>query len=224
MKTNIKCPCCEEVYSVEKTLIGELVKCENCGTTFTASKISILSSLQRDSSGNQTNFLPQNPVENPLSGSEYSGTGGLWGWIKAFFDFKIMITPSFVRISFTLVFISGLLVILVWPFKIGFMRYVYWDDFNKILGYLVMVLIEIPLFALILHVIYELTMIPFSILNTLLEIRNRLNENSAPTNKSVLTCVQEIRDKLDEKTFITSKSILQCLLEIRDKLDEKTRG
>ena len=135
-----------------------------------------------------------------------------------------MITPSFVRISFTLVFISGLLVILVWPFKIGFMRYVYWDDFNKILGYLVMVLIEIPLFALILHVIYELTMIPFSILNTLLEIRNRLNENSAPTNKSVLTCVQEIRDKLDEKTFITSKSILQCLLEIRDKLDEKTRG
>ena len=221
MKTKIKCPCCEEEYSVDKSLIGELVKCENCGTTFTASRTAPISPLQNDSSRNQTPFLPQDPVENPLS--EYSRTGGLLGWIKAFFDFKVMITPSFVRISFFLVFVSGMLVILVWPFKMGFMRYVEWYDFSKILGYLVMVLIEIPVFAFVLHVVYELTMIPFSILNTLLEIRNRLDEKNSVTGKSVLTCIEEIRDKMDEKSFVTSKSILQCLLEIRDKMDEKNK-
>ena len=220
MKTKIKCPCCEEEYSVDKSLIGELVKCENCGTTFSASRIANKSPLQKEPSSNQTAFLPQDPVENPIS--EYSGTGGLWEWIKAFFDFKVMITPSFVRLSYALVFLSGVPAILVWPFKMGFMRDAYWDDFAKIIGYVVMVLIEIPAFALVLHIIYELTMIPFSILDTLLEIR-RLNEKSSVTSKSVLTCLQEIRDKMDEQSFVTSKSILQCLLEIRDKMDEKIK-
>lgn len=222
MKTKIKCPSCEEVYSVDKSLIGELVKCENCGTTFTASRTAYMFPLQNDSSKSQKTFLSQDSEENLLS--EYSGTGGWWGWIKAFFDFNVMITPSFVRISFSLILVSGILVILIWPFKMGFMSYADWDDFSKIIKYLVIALIAIPVFALVLHMIYELTMIPFSILNILLEIRNRLDEKNSVTGKSVLTCIEEIRDKMDEKSFVTSKSILQCLLEIRDKMDEKEKA
>ena len=42
----------------------------------------------------------------------------------------------------------------------------------------VFLFVGIPLLALLLHTIYELTMIPFVILETLLEIRNKLDEKT----------------------------------------------
>lgn len=146
MEMEIKCPNCEEVYSVDKSLIGELVKCENCGTTFTA-------------------------VENPLS--EKDRTNGIEKWINDFFNFKVMITPSLIRLEFLLLFISASVSSLVYPFQIE-NRSITW----RILMSAVFLFVGIPLLAILLHTIYELTMIPFVILETLLEIRNKLDEKA----------------------------------------------
>ena len=37
MKTKITCPCCGQEYDIDKSIIGQTVKCEECETTFTAS-------------------------------------------------------------------------------------------------------------------------------------------------------------------------------------------
>ena len=39
MKTKITCPCCGQEYDVDKSIIGQVVKCEECGTTFTATTV-----------------------------------------------------------------------------------------------------------------------------------------------------------------------------------------
>ena len=96
-----------------------------------------------------------------------------------FFNFKVMVTPDFVRISFMFLFASESLSALALPV-------LYLKDktdistVNKIifyhLFYLFIVIVVIPLLALILHAIYELTIIPFSILDTLNEIKDKLDD------------------------------------------------
>ena len=177
MKTKIKCPCCEEVYSVDKSLIGELVKCENCGTTFTASRITNISLPQKDSSKPQKTVSPQNAGENPSS--EINNTNGIEKWINDFFNFKIMITPELIKAEFYLLLFCGSVSALVYPFQLED-RSIMW----RIMLCVLLVFLGIPVLALTLHTIYEFTMIPFVILETLLEIRNKLDEKQgAERNK-----------------------------------------
>jgi len=54
----------------------------------------------------------------------------------------------------------------------------------RIMLCVLLVFLGIPVLALTLHTIYEFTMIPFVILETLLEIRNKLDEKQgAERNK-----------------------------------------
>ena len=39
MKTEITCPCCGQEYDIDKSIIGQTVKCEECGTMFTATTV-----------------------------------------------------------------------------------------------------------------------------------------------------------------------------------------
>ena len=92
-----------------------------------------------------------------------------------------MITPSWVRISFFLDFVIGVLFITIWPIK-NIDRFINVNDSKQIVAfalvYVLDVLLGIPLLAVILHMVHEMTMIPFSILNVLLEIRNKLDKKT----------------------------------------------
>lgn len=95
--------------------------------------------------------------------------------------FKIMVTPSWVRISFLVEFIIGSVFILIQPLRM--INYIVRTSDTKqtmflVVSYFVIVFLGIPALAIILHMVNELAMIPFSILNTLLEIRNKLDEKA----------------------------------------------
>lgn len=202
MESRIKCPNCGQEYVIDNSFIGQTVICEKCGTKFTARKIAAASptpnaspnsilfnpkkpktyslppKYSRQRQANSTAVSPD-PIENPPA--DYYSTNGIWNWITAFFKFKIMITPSWVRISFFLDFVIGVLFITIWPLK-NIDRFINVNDSKQILAFALIyaldVLLGIPLLAVILHMIHEMTMIPFSILNVLLEIRNKLDKKT----------------------------------------------
>ena len=149
METKIKCPWCSQKYTVDSSIIGLTVTCNVCGENFEAKKQSI---------------FPQN-VNVSLNGN----------WISDFFDFKIMVTPFLVRVNFLFLFIGGTIAIIILPFNYT------WEKIDTplfILLYFIYLVITIPLLALTLHAFYEWTMIPFSILDVLKEIREKLDEKA----------------------------------------------
>ena len=94
-------------------------------------------------------------------------------WIKDFFDFKVMMTPTLVRLSFLFIFVGSSLAILAFPFKADNM-----STGSRFLLFFVILLMGIPIWAIFLHTLYELTMVPFLILENLTEIRNKLDEKT----------------------------------------------
>ena len=158
METKIKCPWCSEQYTIDKSVIGQKVKCEVCGETFTAGDKKI------DFGRHSSNYSTTSKGNEDFSEK-----------IKDFFDFKIMVTPFFVRNNFLFLFIGGTIAIIILPLNYT------WEKINTLLFiflYFVYLVIAIPLLALTLHAFYEWTMIPFSILNILKEIRNKLDEKT----------------------------------------------
>lgn len=221
MEWKIKCPWCNQEHIIDSSCIGKNVKCKSCDQEFKARITNVGSPLansfvnhtrfdsppkktinvqQNKNCQHQSSITSSNPTRNPQIKSYRANK--IWIWVQNFFDFKVIVIPAFVRGSFLLLFVSGTISILVYPFndlceKVDERKIS--DILFFVMCYFALLFVVVPLWALVLHAFYELTMIPFLILDTLHEIRN----------------------KLDEKAFITSKSILQCLLEIRDKLDEK---
>lgn len=203
METKIKCPNCGQEYVIDNSFIGQAVNCEKCGTKFTARKLAAVSPApnalpdsilfnpdltNRTTPSSQcppkqpTSFSPSFPLE--LSVSDHEESKETWNWVKAFFDFKIMVTPSLIRMSFLFVLILGAIAILIIPFRLpswGF-QHIYLEDTKEIfifaIKYMAVIILGIPLYALILHIVYELTMIPFSILDVLKEIRNKQDKDT----------------------------------------------
>lgn len=179
METKIKCPWCDQEYTVDSSLVGQTVKCEICEKRFTA-RNTLFNSLPSNSVQNKKSFYASsNSIKNPSSKKKRDNTG--WKWIADFFDFKIMVTPVFIRMSFIFLFIIGSCVILIYPFVTiwkNFGTKSIWSILLFGLGYVIYAILSIPLFAVISHTFYELTMIPFSILNVLTEIRNKLDEKT----------------------------------------------
>ena len=186
MKTKTKCPWCDQEYFVDSSLIGRVVKCGTCDKEFFAKNDATVSPLsnhylfaskkQKTNTGSsnkstrRTFFSSQDPVENALS--EKNGTNKINQWIKDFFDFKIVVTPTLVRLSFLLDFIGGSFCAL-W--------YILENEDGLLVQFLLGMLaflVVIPAGALMLHYLYELTIVPFSILDTLKEIRDKLDEKT----------------------------------------------
>ena len=187
METRTKCPYCSEEYIVDDSTIGHLVMCKSCEKSFIARKFVAVSppqiSLPNSSSFSSNNAktdsqLPSPPQKQQSSVAskgkkqlDHECSTKTRNLIKDFFDFKIMIIPSLVRLSFLFFFIISSLAALAYPFKTANI-----STAGQILLCVVIVFIGIPVWALILHAFYELTIIPFSILDTLNEIKNKLDE------------------------------------------------
>ena len=92
-----------------------------------------------------------------------------------------MVTPSLVRTFFVLFFVVGALVLLIWPIVL-MRKSIDVNETGRIvesaLVYIVYIILGIPLWAIILHMSYELLMIPFLILNTLQDIQNKMDKNT----------------------------------------------
>ena len=198
MEWRIKCPWCDQEHVVDSSMIGHIVKCKGCDKIFKAGKTTVVSPPPRptpyffDFQKTKTNTVPSNKNNNQKNtfvpsdsigapSENYHRYNRNWNWINDFFDFRTIVIPTFVKVSFFLLFISGSISILVYPFN-GLGEKV---DTNKIgqimlfvLFYFVLVVVVIPLWAIVLHALFELTMIPFLILDTLYEIRNKLNQTT----------------------------------------------
>ena len=179
MEIGIKCPWCNREYTVDTSIIGQTVRCISCDKLFKAESISSRSISSYMIERMKSACFPDNSIEYSSSDDEDSNETG--NKISDFFDFKIMVLPFFVRLSFSLEFIAGSFAILILPFI--YLKQII-DVNNPVhimlfaLGYLMLVIIGIPLTAIILHTFYELTMIPFSILDVLKEINNKLDEKT----------------------------------------------
>ena len=199
MKLRTKCPNCGQEYLVDSSVIGLTLRCRHCDKDFTAAKIcpepskpnssgfyNGIDSSPKATSSTRPNFVfnqqtstvsslkkNKKPKKQVNNGSDNSALN----WIGDFFNFKVMITPSLIRLEFLLLFIGGSVSALVYPFQTE-NRSIMW----QILMCVAFVFVGIPLWAVVLHTFYELAMIPFVILETLLEISNKLDEKNKELN------------------------------------------
>lgn len=197
MEVKIKCPWCDQEYTVDSSFVGQTVKCEICEKDFKA-RNDLFNPLPTNSnqkkkpihSSSNSNknppskksfwfdqgFEAPNSNKNPPSPKKDNARDNAgWKWIADFFDFKIMVTPFLVRVNFLFLFIGGTIAIIILPFNYT------WEKIDTplfILLYFIYLVITIPLLALTLHAFYEWTMIPFSILDVLKEIREKLDEKA----------------------------------------------
>lgn len=179
MEVKIKCPWCGREYTVDSSIIGQVVKCISCDKLFKAESISSTAMPSDIIQQMEPGYSHKDSIEN--SSSEAYRKKPIGNVIEDFFDFRIMVTPFFIRTSFVFLFLGGSYFVLRYPFV------TIWKDLDTknpwsiilfCLGYVVYVVLGIPLFAVILHALYELTMIPFSILDVLKEIREKLDEKA----------------------------------------------
>lgn len=191
MEVRIKCPNCGQEYVIDNSFIGQAVNCEKCGTKFTARKLATASPTPNVSehlfSPSTTSFSsPSKPtahqnLQSPVYSLKPGDQVGIWSWVKDFIDFKIMVTPSLIKISFILFFVVGALALLITPIVLMW-KNIDVNETGRIvkfaLLYIVYNILGIPLLAIILHMSYELLMIPFVILNTLLDIQNKIDKNN----------------------------------------------
>ncbi len=182
MELRTKCPYCGQKYDIDDSFIGRTVKCECCYNEFVVektfrafrqSKPSAKTSV--DSLPKENNYSPKgrSPNTGTKTSADYNRTAKVENWIKDFFDFRVMITPTLVRLSFLFFFVGSSLAILAFPFKADNM-----STGSRFLLFFVILLMGIPIWAIILHTLYELTMVPFLILENLIEIRNKLDETT----------------------------------------------
>ena len=179
MELRTKCPYCGQKYDIDDSFIGRTVKCECCYNEFVVEKTFRAFRQSKPSAKTSVDSLPKEtnnaPTEHsPNTGkktmADYNRPGKVENWIKDFFDFKVMMTPMLVRLSFLFIFIGSSLAILAFPFKADNM-----GTGSQFLLFLVILLVGIPIWAIILHTLYELTMVPFLILENLIEIRTLLS-------------------------------------------------
>lgn len=169
MELRTICPYCGTQYVVDDSFIGHTVRCEYCDEEFTAEN------NDANSLPKENNYSPKgrSPNTGTKTSADYNRPAKFENWIKDFFDFKVMMTPMLVRLSFLFIFIGSSLAILAFPFKADNM-----GTGSQFLLFLVILLVGIPIWAIILHTLYELTMVPFLILENLTEIRNKLDEKT----------------------------------------------
>ena len=175
METKIKCPWCGREYTVDSSIIGQTVKCISCDKQFKAESISSRSIPSYMIQKMKSACSSEDPIPIENSSSEAYGKKTIGNVLEDFFDFKIMVTPFLVRVNFLFLFIGGTIAIIILPFNYT------WEKIDTplfILLYFIYLVITIPLLALTLHAFYEWTMIPFSILDVLKEIREKLDEKA----------------------------------------------
>ena len=181
MEVKIKCPWCGREYTVDSSIIGQTVKCISCDKQFKAESISSRSIPSYMIQKMKSACSSEDPIPIENSSSEAYGKKTIGNVLEDFFDFRIMVTPFFIRTSFVFLFLGGSYFVLRYPFVTIWKDLDTknpWSIFLFCLGYVVYVVLGIPLFAVILHALYELTMIPFSILDVLKEIREKLDEKA----------------------------------------------
>ena len=187
METKTKCPWCDQGYTVLSILTDQVVTCPKCDKKFTVRPCESDSS-EPDSFPPLNSFASQQQKETPTASDavkyrHISSThpalpssydkDKMWKGIKDFFGFKIMIIPIFAKILFFLAFVGGSVWLLTMPYRmIGI------NDLSQnlrlVFAYFVIFVFGIPIFAILLHALFELILLLFSILDTLVEIRNRL--------------------------------------------------
>lgn len=169
MELKINCPYCETQYVVDDSVIGRTVRCEFCDVEFVVGGTDAYS-LPKEANNASKNYYTNSGKK---TSADYNRPAKFENWIKDFFDFKVMMTPTLVKLSFIFIFVGSSLAILAFPFEADNM-----STESQYLLFFVILFVGIPIWAIVLHTLYELTMVPFLILENLTEIRNKLDEKT----------------------------------------------
>ena len=100
--------------------------------------------------------------------------------MKDFFDFKLMVFPFIVKIIYILGLIS---------FTFGMGKWLIdWSDDKP--AYLLLLILLVPIYAIVSHLLLEFAVVMFSILNVLRDIRDMLAGNMA-TNRQYMAAMNQ---------------------------------